>query len=541
MENVIVPPDPRRLIYGLRDTGYSFNVAVADLVDNSISAGASQILIYINMDYIGQVSLKIIDNGSGMDREALIDAMKYGSRASKDPRSLSKFGLGMKTASSAFCRSLSVVSRGVASGVINKATWDLDHVMQVGEWELILDTPAQEEIYDLTNICGEGTGTLVSWSKVDRLLKDYADPGGRSAVKALNKSIDELKEHMSMVYQRFLDVNDDRELQKVKIFVNDEQIDYWDPFCEDIVQPAQEQEVEVKLEDDGDSIGKFMVRAFILPRKEEFPDLESAARAKISNERQGFYIYRENRLIHDSDWMGMYTMEPHGSLLRVEFSFKSDLDDAFQVDIKKSRIALNSAMSAWVKDAFLPPVRRAADEVYRKGQKKENTKNSKGAHDRSNRNIENKEKDIDKASVEVIDPASGQARVSNQQGTTTLRLKIELTPRNPGELYVVPVDSIVDGLLWEPALIENNQGVQINRGHPYYQKVYMPSILNRDTSVGTIEGMDALLYALSIAELKTVNPATQEHFSDLRFEVSRILRKLVESLPDPPEVNGNGN
>ncbi len=322
--------------------------------------------------------------------------------------------------------------------------------------------------------------------------------------------------------------------------MNDEQIEYWDPFCEDIIEPAQVQEVEVNLEDDGNTLGKFLVRAFILPRKEDFTDETRALAAKISNERQGFYIYRENRLIHDGDWMGFYTLEPHGSLLRVEFSFKSDLDDAFQVDIKKSKIALNTALSAWVKDEFLPPVRRAADEIYRKGQKKENTRNSKGAHDRSNRNIEGTEKNIDKATVEVLDSSSGQALVSNPQGITSIRIKIDPVPRNPGELYVIPVDSIDDGLLWAPALVENNQGVQINRGHPYYNKVYMPSILNRDTSVGTIEGMDALLYALSIAELKTINQATRDHFEELRYEVSKILRRLVENLPDPPEVNGNG-
>jgi len=96
-------------------------------------------------------------------------------------------------------------------------------------------------------------------------------------------------------------------------------------------------------------------------------------------------------------------------------------------------------------------------------------------------------------------------------------------------------------LLWEPALISQNQAVRINKNHPYYQKVYLPSIMNRNASVGTIEGMDALLWSLSIAELKTINPSTKDYFEQLRYDVSRNLRKLVENLPEPPEVNLNGD
>lgn len=539
MENVIVNPDPKRLINGLRDTGYSFNVAVADLIDNSISANANQIYLYITMDYDGEISLKIIDNGSGMEKLGLIDAMKYGSTAKNDPRSLSKFGLGMKTASTSFCRRLSVTSRGVKGGLVNKATWDLDHVSETGQWELLLSQPDREDLDDLTGICGNDTGTLVSWSKVDRLLKDNGNSTPQKMKNALKKYISDLEEHISMVYQRFLDVEDPREPQKIRIWLNGKGIEYWDPFCSKMFPPAQEETVEVKQFDDS-VLGKFTVRAFILPRREEFPNQDEATKAKITNQRQGFYIYRENRLIHEGDWMKMYAMEPHFSLLRVEFSFNSELDEAFQVDIKKSRIALNSALEAWVQEDFLPPVRRAAEERYRKGKKKLQEAYSVSAHSNSNRNIEGKEKDISKATVEVIDSATNEALVRNDRGTTTIRLKIEALPKNPGDFFVEAVDSIDEGLLWEPALIAQKQAVRINKSHAYYQKVYMPSIINHDASVGTIEGMDALLWALSIAELKTVNQTTLDYFNDLRYDVSRILRKLVENLPDPPEVNGNG-
>ena len=94
----VLPPDPARMIEGLRDTGYEFVTAVADIIDNSIAADASLVDIRIKMDYRGSIRVYIADNGIGMDRGALLNAMKYGSQRRDSPASLGKFGLGLKTA-----------------------------------------------------------------------------------------------------------------------------------------------------------------------------------------------------------------------------------------------------------------------------------------------------------------------------------------------------------------------------------------------------------------------------------------------------------
>lgn len=541
IECEIVEPDPKRMIEGLRDTGYSFNTAVADLIDNSIAAEANNVHIWIKMDYGGNIKLMIADDGIGMNREELRSAMKYGSPARTNPRSLGKFGLGMKTASTAYCRRLSVISRRPVTEKALKATWDLDHVSNKGKWELLFSDPTPEEIEHLDIVATDKTGTLVVWEKVDRVLKEYADPSGKYARIALDKSIEDLEEHISMVYQRFLDLEDEREKQKIKIFVNEKQINAWDPFCSNEGEPLQVDTRTIESQNGEKTLGKFTIRAFVIPRREEFSSPDAAKKAKVSNDWQGFYIYRENRLIHHADWLGMYSQEPHLSLLRVEFSFDSDLDDAFQVDIKKSKIALNSELYRWTKESFLPPVRKVAEDRYRKGEKKIISRLGTNAHDGSNRNIEGKEKDVDQAEITVVDADKNKVQVKNEEGITQLTLIIEQHPQKPGEYFIQPVDSIDEGLLWQPALIGGKQAVQINKGHAYYRKVYLPNILDKESPVGTIQGMDALLWALSIAELKTVNEATKEHFNDLRYDVSRILRKLVESLPEPPESNGDVN
>src|SRR4051794_14638144 len=133
----LLPPDPSRLIEGLRDTGYDFNTALADIVDNSVDANATKVRVWIRMDYDGDVTVSVADNGHGMDEAALMNAMTYGAKSKKDKSALGKFGLGLKTASTAFCRKLSVITRAKDSGPVLKATWDIDHVVKKKEWEVL--------------------------------------------------------------------------------------------------------------------------------------------------------------------------------------------------------------------------------------------------------------------------------------------------------------------------------------------------------------------------------------------------------------------
>ena len=111
IESIESIPNPGRAIEGLRDTGYNFETAVADLVDNSIAARATKVSVQVEQDFRGNVRLSIADDGSGMDRDGLLQAMQYGSPKRPDPASLGKYGLGLKTASTAFCRRLSLMSR----------------------------------------------------------------------------------------------------------------------------------------------------------------------------------------------------------------------------------------------------------------------------------------------------------------------------------------------------------------------------------------------------------------------------------------------
>lgn len=533
MEKQLLPPDPSRLIEGLRDTGYEFNTALADVIDNSVDAEATTIAIRIDMDSDGEIVVSVTDNGKGMNREGLLNGMTYGAPVHADAKRLGKFGLGLKTASTAFCRKLSVISRDSGTTRALKAVWDLDHVEETGAWELLLGAPNKEELAILNGLASGHAGTVVLWEKIDRLLKNYKNQSGGHARNSLQRVIEGFKDHAAMIYQRYLDPKDER-ARTITMTVNEAKLKPWNPFCEDETETelVAKDTQEVDLPDG--SVASFQIRAFVLPRREQFSSAEAAASARIKNQNQGIYIYRENRLIHPADWLGMFSKEPHVTLLRVEFSFDHLLDEAFQVDIKKSKILLNETLHDWVLNQFLPGPRNAALERYRKGQRQDVQKQAKDAHQDSNSNIRDKEADIKIAAVTVVDQRTNEVEVKNKEGAVRLKLKIG-TSSEAGQVFVQAVDSIDDGLLWEPALVNGHHSVRINTGHPYYHKVYVPN----HTSGVTMQGMDALLWALVEAELGTVSEKTKHHMQELRFEVSRLLRKLVEDLPDPDLKGGD--
>lgn len=519
-----VPPDPKRVIEGLRDTGYEFPTAIADIVDNSLAAEATLVKIQADMEVDGCITVSIADNGTGMNEEDLINAMRYGSQTKARALSLGKFGLGLKTGSTAFCRMLSVVTKDIKSTDYHKATWDLDHVAKVGKWALQLPTPAKEEIAYLQKVAGTNSGTLVIWEKVDRLIKQYVEPGGPRARTHFDRAIESLKEMLPMIYQRFLDP-DYPGAPKVEIFVNGEKLEPWNPFFPQESQLVGKDTVEITNENHK-TLGFVNVAAYVLPRKEDFSSGELAKNARISNEYQGIYVYRENRLIYGPDWMGLYSKESHMTLLRIDFSFGHELDEAFHIDIKKSQVIPDEVLKDWLEEKFLPAPRRAAEQESRKGERAKINQQARSIHASSNKAIASKADDVTESRVETV--GKGEVQVTNLRGTARLQIKTS-EPSSPDEIYVKPVDSIYDGLLWQPVVMKNKVAVEINTGHEYYSKVYIP---NKNSSV-IIQGLDSLLWALSQAEMDTINLQNQKYFIELRYHLSKILRQLAAILPDP--------
>lgn len=539
--DLINEPDASRLIFGLRDTGYNFRTAAADIIDNSIAANANEIHVRIDITPTGHKFVFFGDDGNGMNEAEVYAAMRYGAPARNNPASLGKFGLGLKTASSSVCRNFALISKQRSDTPLTKLAWDLDHVENVGKWEMLRDPLEQHEIEAFEDLCGE-IGTLVVWSKCDRLLaKNYDEPGGTKEKQAVTRLRQGLIEHLGLTYHRFLDA-EDLSQRHIQIFVNDEPVEAWNPFYpEKSEQVLSEKQQTVEIESsNGDFLGSAGIKAWILPHSNTLTP-ENQKKAKISNRRQGFYIYREGRLINTGGWLGVFgahgNFEPHMSLLRIEFDFSHELDEAFSVDVKKSQIRFDPIIEEYLIRLLNNP-RREANNRYRR-REKEAANRSILDHTSANISIGGA-KNAKKPVVESANEDKQIAVVTNRHGTG-IRIKQPVQNNvEPGKIHVNAVETITTGNLWEPVLRSEGTtghvpGVVINKHHDFYQKIYQ-----RAGSNGySVQGMDLLLWAFAISELDNSNEELKPIFDDIREEVSSNLRRLLNDVPFPDSKDLN--
>ena len=338
-----IAPSAARLTSSLRDIGYDFSTAMADVIDNSIAAGASEIAVRVMFD--GAASrVVIVDDGSGMDESQLEEALRFGSRRKYASNDLGKFGLGLKTASLSQGRRLTVVSRP-DDGEIRGLTLDLDHVERTDRWEVLIrdESDLPEE---LTALLGNGPGTAVVWENLDRVLS-YANPSGEWARRRLQSLAEAAHGYLAMVFHRFLDAN--ATARPVKMIVNrsvtdplaSDVVQAWDPYVSS--EPVKTlASAEYGLESPC-GLGVVTVSPYVLPPREAFstPAAFEAAGGPLKwNRQQGLYIYRSGRLIQAGGWSGLRTLDEHMKLARISIDFDPVLDPLFQVNVAKMRVAL---------------------------------------------------------------------------------------------------------------------------------------------------------------------------------------------------------
>lgn len=538
MNEMINDPNAARLIYGLRDTGYNVRTAAADIIDNSIAADANTINITIELLHDGRKVVHFGDDGHGMDEIEVRKAMRYGADRRPDAKSLGKFGLGLKTASSSVCKRYSVLARKSEDAPIAKLTWDLDHVERANAWEMLSEpiSPTQREIFD--ELCGS-SGTLVIWENCDRLLSKEYTPGAKEQA-AVKRLADSLSKHIALVFHRFLDVNDSRE-RNVVIRVNGTPVKPWNPFypekSEQVLAPNK-QKVLVELFDGTEQ--QAQMKAWILPHRSDMTKEEEAEYARISNRAQGFYVYREGRLIQDGGWLDVFgPPEPHTSLLRIEFDFGHLLDEAFRIDVKKSRILFHPDLEEGLR-TLLRPVYREAGLRYRRQSRAHANQDGTVDHSSANKNIAATTNTV-KPQVTGADVNTQMAEISNNRGPK-IRIKAPVQNFvNQDSMHVEAVTTITNGHLWEPAYRSSGStdhvpGVLVNKHHDFYQKIYQRAAANGFA----VEGMDMLLYAFAMAEQNNTDPELEPVFEDIRDEISSNLRKLLRNVPDPePAELGN--
>ena len=319
-------PRPEAMMSSLRAFGYDLSMALADLIDNSIFAQAKKISIDYDWND-GAPWIRILDDGTGMTEERLREAMRLGSQSPLDERNeadLGRFGLGLKTASFSQCKLLTVHTK-TEQGNVSTRSWDLDHVCQSMGWELAVEAP-RESLALLSSLDDLDHGTIVLCQKLDRLVRDQENLD-EDAQELFLESFGKVAKYLEMVFHRYLSGR-----SKVTIIVGRHECRPWDPFLSsnEFTQPLSNEYLDNH---------RVEVKPFVLPHvsKRSSEETEQGSGIHGWNAHQGFYIYRNRRMIIPGGYLDLpFKAEEHYKLCRIQVDFPNNLDHEWCIDVRKA-------------------------------------------------------------------------------------------------------------------------------------------------------------------------------------------------------------
>jgi len=324
MREKSLPPNAPALLGSLRAIGYSFDSALADIVDNSVAAGAREVAIEFRPGANPYVA--VIDDGTGMSPAGLEAAMQHGGVGPESLRredDLGRFGLGLKTASLSQCRRVTVVT--LQNSELSGAVWDLDRIEATAGWTLgLLDDDELDATPHVDRIRRSGHGTVVLWEVLDRALAGEVTPDD-----ALGQLMDRASGHLGLVFHRY--IRPDAGYQKLLVHINGLEVEAADPFL-------TSHSTELPTQSLGVDGHKIRFTPFILPHRSR---LSRKQLALVDGEdglrrNQGFYVYRSRRLITSGTWFRLIKQEELTKLARVRVDIPNALDHLWHLDVKKA-------------------------------------------------------------------------------------------------------------------------------------------------------------------------------------------------------------
>lgn len=358
LEFEIVRPNPEEFLHSIRASGYTIETAICDIVDNSISAGAKDIYITFGIDSFTSF-LRIEDNGTGMDESCLVNAMRIGSYnplATRRPNDLGRFGLGLKTASFSQCKRLTVRSSKANSQCFTRC-WDIDFVVQQGEWALLKSTFDPQSEMNLGLLSDESSGTIILWEKLDRLM-DSSDL--REQKEHFYRKFENVKKHLGLIFHRFL------ESDQINIYVQREKIAPVDPFHISLSVPT----TELPQENFSINGNVIVIQPYILPHESKLSVDEKKNFELIRGwtDHQGIFLFRNGRLISDGSWLGLgFSIKENQRLCRIGIDIGNNLDLEWQIDVKKVSIIIPDAIRTRLKGICRSAIDKAVNVYTHRG------------------------------------------------------------------------------------------------------------------------------------------------------------------------------
>lgn len=501
-------PNASKLMESLRYSGYDNNIAILDLIDNSLDANASNVNIEINLDHKKESYIIIEDDGTGMDEEILKQALRLGSITHRNIESdLGRFGMGMVTASISIAKRIEVFTKFQGHPMLT-SIMDLDEMAKNNNFNVYREKSTPEEI-KFAQLHGlGGSGTVLVLRKCDKLTK----PG-------LTEFVDSLKKDIGETYRYFL-------RSGKKIIVNKEVVEIVDPMWTDGALTEEykkkseiysEERYDIKI-DGSDRKESYEVKIYVLPKFDQV----IMRKLKIGIKNQGFYILRNYRQISKSDDLGgIWNKDPHLNNIRAEIIFSGNLDAAMGINYTKHNIKPTQAVIDKLQNDIMPQIQTLANR-NKKDSRRESTKDLNFSE--AEKIISQKNKLLDKADPDKVGKPTPINPVVKR-----IKIKIEeetVKRGRPTLAHLARFETHSFGLTG-PIFEVEKQGkitiIQWNIDHPFYERFLIEYKDNKDL----VNAVSFLAYSLGESKLKYSSDETYEMLENIMSTISTNLRVLL--------------
>jgi len=492
-------PNAGKLVLALRNTGYDNYAAIADIIDNSLDAEAQNVWVDITPGE-NDLEISIADNGFGMNRAILDQAMRLGSLTDRDAESdLGKFGMGLVTASISIGKRLEVITR--QNGTYLTSVQDVDEIVKDNAFNKELrDSTDKEKVLFNRLTRNSDTGTVVSISKCDRVQNTNINQFSSSLIKKI-----------AQTFRIFL-------ASGKEVAIRGDIIKAYDPLMFDAgSEEYSDESFEIKVAGSNERI---RVRIAMLPKM----NTQESRIAGVNQANQGFYLLRNNREIASGETLGIFTKHNNLNRFRAEIFFSGDLDDLMGVTFTKRSLRPKQQILDKVAEIAYPQIKSILNKF-----KKENPAVAEGEieHEKSAKVINERSKLLlkPKPIVEIRGPKTNLGVVHSKKDGGRLR-----KPYNSREVLSAKVNCKFElrhmesgGNFFEVDQVGKTTVITYNIDHPFYQTLFAE---NKDRPE-VIAALDFLSYSLASAKLISTREDNSPIFENFFSIFSSNLRTLI--------------
>lgn len=559
--------DAGRLLFGLSRIGYTTSSAICDIIDNSVRAQASNIHLLIRKEDESYADSKknnvkeyiVVDDGIGMDQDGIRSALMLGSSDEQyEAEALSKFGLGLKSASFSQGNKLEIISSNGDNGFI-KYYVSLPEIMSEKRYSIHLDDLNALDNELIGRYLGIGRGTIV---RITEIRKNN-HPSVRNTFR-------ELKTKIGVIYYYFIKEGLNINLKGASMSAIDplftQEADVNGNLDENEWDGTKvkwiERSTSLTLDDENDITATLEVTQLPYPPRFRMDNNLSQSDSEIRDKyliganNYGFYVYRNKRLISWATRLdGVIPYDQDYYAFRGRINFDDSADDFFNIDVKKSHITLSEEALDVILDVTREP-KNKSKEAWKNAGKIVNEIVNQSPNEIANKIVEEFEQ-IDTLPGDQPDSEVTLERTrqiaSEMQGNILKFAKLmkedqgieipedyefsqaeinEAIRGNESEdlSKIFRVTSVIDNLLWEPYYDTSLGGcVRINKHHRFAELIYSNNSKNQELQIL----FDLLMLELAQAEMyarKNIQDSTYEEVSRIVMEFRRFISEFLASM-----------